>query len=130
MALQGSLANFASGVMILLFKPYKIKDLVEINGQLGTVKEITTFTTNLISPDNKLIVVPNSLATANNITNYSSEGKIRVDIHLGISYDADLKVTKSVLLKILESHTNVLKNPKPAILVNELGDSSVNIIMR
>ncbi len=130
MALQGSLSNFASGVMILFFKPYKIGDLIEINGVLWNVKEITAFTTNLLSPENKFIVVPNSLATANNIVNYSKEWKIRVDVSVGVSYDADLKQTKKILLQVITEEKHVLTSPKPSVAVNELGDSSVNLIVR
>lgn len=84
----------------------------------------------MISPENKLIVVPNSLATANNITNYTAEGKIRVDVQVGVSYNADLKKTKAVLQEMLLSNTSLLKTPAASVLVHELGDSSVNLILR
>ena len=130
MALQGSLANFAGGVLLMIFKPYKIGDLVEAQDALGVVKEIEIFTTKLVSPDNKLIIVPNGAMANWNITNYTAEGKIRVDTVIGVAYEEDIKQVKDVLLKVLTDNPKVLKNPAPSVNVMELADSSVNFAVR
>ena len=96
MALQGSLANFAGGVLIMIFKPIKIGDLIKAQGEIGVVKEIEIFTTKLTSPDNKLVIIPNGTLSNGNITNYTAEGKLRVDLTFGVGYDADIKQTKEV----------------------------------
>ncbi len=130
MALQGSLSNFAGGVLLMIFKPYKIGDLVEAQDALGVVKEIEIFTTKLVSPDNKLIIVPNGAMANGNITNYTAEGKIRVDTVIGVAYEEDIKQVKDVLLKVLTDNPKVLKNPAPSVNVMELADSSVNFAVR
>ncbi|MEM6719134.1 MAG: mechanosensitive ion channel domain-containing protein [Bacteroidota bacterium] len=130
LALQGSLSNFAGGVLIMIFKPYKIGDLIEAQGVLGVVKEIQIFTTHLNTPENKLAIVPNGAMSNGNIINYTAEGFIRIDHVIGVSYDADIKQTKEVLMKILTSHPKVLKEPAPTVNVAELADSSVNFATR
>ncbi len=130
LALQGSLSNFAGGVLILIFKPYKTGDFIEAQGVMGVVKEIEIFTTKLNTPDNKEVILPNGAVSNGNITNYSSEKKRRVDITMGVSYDADIKQTKEVLLKVLTDNSKVLKDPAPVILLGELADSSVNFKVR
>lgn len=130
MALQGSLSNFAGGVLIMIFKPYKIGDLIEAQGELGTVKEIEIFTTKLITPENKLAIIPNGAMGNGNIVNYTAEGKIRVDTVAGIGYDEDIKKAKEVLLEMLTSNPMVLKDPAPTVNVLELADSSVNFAVR
>ncbi len=130
LALQGSLANFAGGVLIMIFKPYKIGDLIEAQGVLGVVKEIEIFTTKLITPQNKLAIVPNGAMGNGNIINYTAEGKIRVDTTIGIGYDEDIKKAKEVLLEVLTSNPKVLKDPAPSVNVSELADSSVNFAVR
>lgn len=130
MALQGTLANFAGGVMILLFKPFKVGDLIESQGHLGTVKEIHIFVTILLSPENKTIIIPNAAVSNNDIVNYTTEGVIRVDMLFGISYESNIKDAKDILLKIIESHPKVLKTPAPFVGVIELADSSVNLAVR
>ncbi len=130
LALQGSLANFASGVMILFFKPYKIGDFVTINGNKGTVKQIAIFDTTLITPDHKTVIIPNSLITSNNIINGSRQGNTRVDVSVGISYDADIKKAKEVLTKIITDHPLALSHNGSGVFVSELADSSVNLIVR
>ena len=130
LALQGSLANFAGGVLILIFKPYKIGDLVEAQGELGVVKEIEIFTTKIIGPQNKLIIIPNGAMANGNITNYTAEGKLRVDTVIGVGYDEDIKRTKEVLMEVLTSNPKVLKEPAPSVNVMELADSSVNFAVR
>lgn len=130
MALQGSLANFAGGVLLMIFKPIKIGDLIEAQGELGVVKEIEIFTTKILSPTNKEIIIPNGTLSNGNITNYSTEGKLRVDLTIGVSYDADIKETKNVLMNVLTSNPKVLQDPAPTVNVSELADSSVNFAVR
>ena len=130
LALQGSLSNFAGGVLIMIFKPYKIGDLIEAQGTLGAVKEIEIFTTKLITPQNKLAIVPNGAMANGNIINYTAEGKMRVDTTVGIGYDEDIKKAKEVLLAVLTSNDKVLKEPAPSVNVSELADSSVNFAVR
>lgn len=126
LALQGSLANFAGGVLLLLFKPFKVGDLVEANGETGWVKQILIFNTILISPDNKTIILPNSAVSNGTIKNMSREGSIRVELTIGVAYDADLKKAKEVIMDAMVKNEHVLKNPAPSVNVAELGDSSVN----
>ena len=130
LALQGSLSNFAGGVLIMIFKPYRIGDLIEAQGELGVVKEIEIFTTKLVSPENKLIIVPNGAMANGNLINYTAEGKIRVDTVIGVAYEEDIKKTKEVLLNVLTSQEKVLKDPAPSVNVLELADSSVNFAVR
>tara|TARA_R110002050_G_scaffold100580_2_gene208235 strand:+ start:22567 stop:23376 length:810 start_codon:yes stop_codon:yes gene_type:complete len=130
LALQGSLSNFAGGVLIMIFKPYKIGDLVEAQGVLGNVKEIEIFTTKLITPQNKLAIVPNGAMANGNIINYTAEGKMRVDTTVGIGYGEDMKKAKEVLLEMLVANPKVLKDPAPSVNVEALADSSVNLAVR
>jgi len=130
LALQGSLGNFAGGVLIMIFKPIKIGDLIEAQGELGVVKEIEIFTTKLKGLTNREIIIPNGALSNGNIINYTTEGTRRVDLVIGVSYDADIKQTKDVLLNVLTSHPKVLKDPAPAVTVMELADSSVNFAVR
>ena len=130
LALQGSLSNFAGGVLLMIFKPIKVGDLIEAQGELGVVKEIEIFTTKLVSPENKEIIIPNGILSNGNIVNYTSEGKLRVDLTFGVSYDADIKETKNVLMRVLTSNENVLKEPAPTVNVSELADSAVNFAVR
>ena len=130
MALQGSLSNFAGGVMIMLFKPFKIGDLIEAQGELGSVKEIEIFTTKLLTPQNKLVIVPNGVLSNGNITNYSAEGVLKIFHTIGVSYDADIKQTKKVLMDVLTAHPKVLKDPAPMVSVEGLGESSVDFAVR
>lgn len=130
LALQGSLSNFAGGALIMIFKPFKVGDLIEAQGELGVVKEIQIFTTQINTPTNKLVIIPNGALSNGNITNYSAEGKLRVDLTMGVSYDSDIKETKEVLMNVLKSNPKVLKNPEPTVNVSELADSSVNFAVR
>lgn len=130
LALQGSLSNFAGGALIMIFKPFKIGDLIEAQGEIGVIKEIQIFTTHINTPDNKLVIIPNGTLSNGNIINYTAEGKIRIDLVFGVSYDADIKQTKEVLLEVLTSNPKVLKNPEPSVNVAELADSSVNFAVR
>jgi len=130
LALQGSLANFAGGALIMVFKPFKVGDLIEAQGELGTVKEIQIFVTKLVTPGNKLVIIPNGTLSNGNIINYTEEGKLRVDLTYGVSYDADIKQTKEVLMQVLTANDKVLKDPAPVVTVSELADSSVNFAVR
>ncbi|TNJ41919.1 mechanosensitive ion channel [Tamlana fucoidanivorans] len=130
LALQGSLSNFAGGVLIMIFKPFKIGDLIEAQGEIGVVKEIEIFTTKLTGLSNKEIIIPNGSLSNGNIVNYSAEGTRRVDLTFGVSYDSDIKQTKEVIMNVLTSHPNILKEPAPSVNVSELADSSVNFAVR
>ncbi len=130
LALQGSLANFAAGVLMIIFKPFKIGDYIEAGGTAGVVEEIGIFTTELKSPDNKKIIVPNAKATADNIINYSAMEQRRVDIVAGVSYSDDLDKVRRVLEEILSEDTRILQEPAWTIGVLELADSSVNLAVR
>lgn len=130
MALQGSLANFAGGALILLFKPFKVGDLIEAQDATGVVKEIQIFVTKIITPDNKEVILPNGALSNGNITNYSTTGHLRVDLTVGISYSDDIEKAKTVIMDTLMSDPKVLKNPAPTVAVGELADSSVNILVR
>ncbi|MBE9488677.1 MAG: mechanosensitive ion channel [Bacteroidetes bacterium] len=130
LALQGSLSNFAGGVLIMIFKPIKIGDLIEAQGEVGVVKEIEIFTTKLTGLSNKEIIIPNGSLSNGNIVNYTTEGTRRVDLTFGVGYDSDIKKTKEVLLHVLTSHPMVLKDPAPTVNVSELADSSINFAVR
>lgn len=130
LALQGSLGNFAGGVLIMIFKPFKIGDLIEAQGELGVVKEIEIFTTKLTGLSNREIIIPNGSLSNGNIINYTTEGTRRVDLTIGVGYDSDIKKTKEVLMDVLTSHPKVLKTPEPTVNVSELGDSSINFAVR
>ena len=130
MALQGSLAHFAAGVLIIMFKPFKVGDFIEGAGIMGTVKEIQLFTTIVNTPDNKKIIIPNSKLTADNMINYSDVENRRVDMIFGIAYGDDIEKGKETLKKVLKEDSRVLTDPAPQIVVGELGDSSVNILCR
>ncbi len=130
MALQGSLSNFAGGVLIMIFKPIKIGDLIEAQGELGHVKEIEIFTTKVLTPQNKLVIIPNGALSNGNITNYSAEGVLKIFHTIGVSYDADIKQTKEVLMEVLVSQEKVLKDPPPMVEVSALGESSVDFAVR
>ncbi|SFZ90811.1 small conductance mechanosensitive channel [Flaviramulus basaltis] len=130
LALQGSLGNFAGGVLIMIFKPIKIGDLIEAQGEIGVVKQIEIFTTKLTGLSNKEIIIPNGALSNGNIVNYSTEGTRRVDLVFGVGYDSDIKKTKEVLMNVLTSHPKILKDPAPSVTVLELADSSINFAVR
>ncbi len=130
LALQGSFSNFAGGILILLFKPFKVGDFIEAQGEKGDVKEIQIFNTKIITPRNRVAVIPNGILSNGLIKNYTEEGKLRVDIAIGISYDSDIKQAREILLNVLNDHPKTLKFPKPVVLVTDLGDSSVNLGVR
>jgi len=130
MALSGTLQNFAGGIVILIFKPFKVGDLIESQGQKGTVKEIQIFVTVLTSPELHTIILPNGALSNNELTNYTTEGILRVDLEFGISYDNSIEKAKKVLLEVMEQHPKVVADPPPFIGVSSLGDSSVNLAVR
>ena len=130
LALQGSLGNFAGGVLLMIFKPIKIGDLIEAQGEIGVVKEIEIFTTKLTGVSNKEIIIPNGALSNGNIVNYTTEGTRRVDLTIGVGYDSDIKKTKDVLMEVLTSHPMVLKDPEPTVNVSALADSSINFAVR
>jgi len=130
LALQGSLSNFAAGVLILLFKPYKIGDYVAAGGGEGIVKDIGIFTTTVLTLDNRTQIIPNSAAMGGMIENYSKEGTRRLDLVAGVSYGDDIKKVKDILQGILDDEPRILAEPKPTIGLMEMGDSSVNFAFR
>lgn len=130
LALQGSLANFAAGVMMMIFKPFKVGDFIEAAGTMGTVEEIELFTTKMLTPDNKLIIVPNNQITNGNITNFSAKETRRVDLVVGVSYSDDLNKVKAVLNDILSGDERILVEPEPTIAVLQLGESSIDFAVR
>lgn len=130
LALQGSLANFAGGVLILIFKPYKVGDFIDAQGHMGSVNSIQVFNTVLKTPDNKTIIIPNGAIAGGSITNFSTEPRRRVDWVFGIGYSDDIDKAKAVIAKLLENDERALKDPEPVIVVSELADSSVNITVR
>jgi small conductance mechanosensitive channel len=130
LALQGSLANFASGFLMILFRPFKVGDFIEAAGVKGTVREIQIFNTIIDTPDNIRIIIPNGQVTGGNILNYTANGTRRVDLVVGVSYDDDLKKAKGVIERVLAGDNRVLKDPAATVAVSELADSSVNFVVR
>ncbi len=130
LALQGSLANFAAGFLMIIFRPFKVGDFIEGAGVAGVVEEIQIFTTTLKTGDNKIIIIPNAKLAGDNITNYSAQETRRVDMTVGVSYDADLSKVKAVLLEIIGKEARILPDPAPMVAVAELADSSVNLVVR
>ena len=130
LSLQGSLSNFASGVMIIAFRPFKVGDFIEASGVAGVVEGIQIFSTQMRTGDNKAIIIPNSNITGGNIVNYSAKDTRRVDMVFGIGYDDDIKKAKETLTKLLEADDRILKDPAPTVAVSELADSSVNFVVR
>jgi len=130
LALQGSLSNFASGVLLILFRPFKQGDFITAGGESGVIEEITLFTTMMRTPDNKAIIVPNSTITGGSITNYSTKPTRRVDMVFGVSYKDDIRKVKSVIQSVLDTDERILNDPAPTIGILELADNSVNFAVR
>ena len=130
LALQGSLANFAGGVLILMFRPYKVGDFIDAQGVAGVVNEIQIFNTVILTSDNKRIIVPNGSISNGIITNFSAEATRRVDFVFGIGYDDDIAKAKATLQRIVSEDERVFSDPEPLIVVSELADSSVNFTVR
>jgi small conductance mechanosensitive channel len=130
LALQGSLANFAAGVLMIIFRPFRVGDYIEGGGTAGIVEEIQIFTTKLRTPDNKAIIIPNAKITGDNIVNYSAKDSRRMDMIVGVSYDDDYDQVKEVLKDILAKDGRILEEPAPTIGILEFGDNSVNFVFR
>lgn len=130
LALQGSLSNFAAGVMTIIFRPYNVGDVVEVAGQTGQVEEVDIFTTTLRLPDKTKIIIPNGQALDGPITNFTEAGNRRMDLAVGISYDADIQHAREVILKALSESKYVLESPQATVGVTELADNSVNLTVR
>ena len=130
LALQGSLANFAAGFLMIIFRPFKVGDFIEGAGVAGIVKDMQIFTTTLKTGDNKIIIIPNAKISGDNITNYSAEENRRVDMTVGVAYDADLSKVRDVLNDIISKDERIQSDPPPQVAVAELADSSVNFIVR
>ncbi|WP_024750169.1 mechanosensitive ion channel family protein [Crocosphaera subtropica] len=130
LALQGSLSNIASGLMLVIFRPFRVGDYIEGGGTAGIVKEIQIFNTILTSPDNRRIFVPNSKFFESSITNYSAEATRRIDLVFGIGYEDNIKKAKQLLTDILTEDSRILTDPSPTVGLLELGDSSVNFAVR
>lgn len=130
LALQGSLSNFAAGVLIILLRPIRVGEFVEMAGTSGTVNSIRIFTTELRTPDNKAVTIPNARVLDSNIINYSSTGTRRVDMVVGIGYGDDIDHARNVIQNIIDADKRILKDPAPTVAVSQLADSSVNFIVR
>lgn len=130
LALQGSLSNFAAGVLIIMLRPFRVGEVVDIAGEIGTVQNIKIFTTELRTGDNKCVIIPNSRVLASNIINYSSTGTRRVDMVFGIGYEADIDHARRVIKSVLDADDRIMDDPAPKIAIMELADSSVNFVVR
>ncbi|MBS1547115.1 MAG: mechanosensitive ion channel [Bacteroidetes bacterium] len=130
LALQGTLANFAGGVLILLFRPYKVGDLIEAQGVTGHVKEIQIFTTTLLTPENKLAMVPNGAMANGNIINYSAEGRIRVDLTFGVAGDTSISEVRRILVEVMKADPKVLGDPVPGVTVSKLNPEGTELAVR
>jgi small conductance mechanosensitive channel len=130
LALQGSLQNFASGVLLIIFRPFQVGNFIEAGGIAGTVEKITIFNTVMLTPDNREIIVPNGAVYGGTITNISARATRRIDMVFGIGYGDDIKKAKELLMKAMESDERILKDPAPVVALAELADSSVNFVVR
>jgi small conductance mechanosensitive channel len=130
LALQGSLANFAAGVLMIIFRPFKAGDYIEAAGTAGSVEEVQLFTTTLKTPDNKIVIIPNAQVTAGTITNYSARDTRRLDLVFGVGYGDDLDKVKRVIWEVLNEESRLLKDPEPVVAVLNLGESSVDFAVR
>ena len=130
LALKDSLSNFAAGVMLILFRPFRVGDFVEAGGVTGTVQGITMFNTILNTPDNQQVIIPNGIITSNVITNVTANDTRRVDLVIGISYSDDIAKAKKIVSDLLQKEKRVLLDPAPVIAVSELADSCVNLVVR
>lgn len=127
-AFNGSLGHLASGVMLLIFRPFKVGDLIEVGGTLGFVKEISVFVTVLETFQNKTEIIPNGTITSGRITNYTTIGNLRVDMPFAIRYGADIERAKQIALDVLKNDPNVLQNPAPRVAVNSLGENAIEFV--
>ena len=130
LAVQGTLSNFAGGVIIIVMRPFKIGDYITTSGESGTVEDIKLFYTHIVTPDNKQIMIPNGSLANNVIVNFSSKPTRRVDLTFGISYDSDVELAKKVIRDCIDSCDKVMKNPEPFVKLSNLGDSSIDITLK
>lgn len=130
MALQGSLGNFAGGVLLMIFRPFQVGDLIEAQGVTGVVKELQIFATTLITPENKTVTVPNGKLSAETITNFTTQGTLRVDLQVGIDYGEDIRQAREVIMGVMNKNDKILKSPAATVNVLELGDNAVNLAVR
>jgi small conductance mechanosensitive channel len=129
-ALQGSLTNFAAGVLLMIFRPFQVGDYVDAGGVAGLIEEVQIFTTTLKTPDNRTIIVPNGKIMGDNITNYTANETRRIDLSYGVGYESDINQVKAVINGILENDSRILKEPTPPVRLMEMGDSSLNFVVR
>lgn len=130
LSLQGSLSNFAGGMLIILFKPFRVGDTIEAQGIIGTVSEIQIFVTKIISANNQTVFVPNGILSNGIITNFSVAGLRRMDLVFSLSYDTDIKMSKEIVMQVMKSHPKVLKTPEPIVLVKDLTDNAIHLAIR
>ncbi len=130
LSLQGSLSNFAGGVLIILFKPFRVGDTIEAQGETAKVLEIQIFTTKLLTGPNQIVYIPNGILSNNKIKNFSQNDMRRADIVVKINYEADLRLAKERLMEVMKNHPKVLKNPAPSIVVNDLTDTGINLVLK
>lgn len=130
LSLQGSLSNFAGGMLIILFKPFRVGDTIEAQGVVGTVTEIQIFVTKLISANNQTILIPNGILSNGIITNFSVAGMRRIDLVFSLSYDTDIKLAKEMVMQVMKNHPLVLKNPEPIVMVKDLTDNAIHLAIR
>jgi small conductance mechanosensitive channel len=130
LSLQGSLSNFAGGMLIILFKPFRVGDTIEAQGVIGTVLEIQIFVTKLITGNNQTIFVPNGILSNGVIINYSMQGNRRADLVFSLSYDTNIKIAKDIVMKVMLDHPKVLKNPEPTVSVRDLTDSAIHLSIK
>lgn len=130
LALQGSLSNFAGGVLIIVLRPFKVDDFIEVSGQKGTVVDITIFSTQLKTPDNKCVIIPNALVSNGTLVNYSTFATRRVSFTFGVGYDSSIPKVKEILTKIVNAHELILDDPEPFIGLQAHNDSSLDFVVR
>ncbi|WP_112113293.1 mechanosensitive ion channel family protein [Flavobacterium aciduliphilum] len=130
MSLQGSLSNFAGGMLIIVFKPFRVGDTIEAQGVVGTVSEIQIFVTRIISANNQTILIPNGILSNGIITNFSVAGMRRLDLSFSLSYETNIKEAKDLILEVVCKHPKVLKQPEPVVVVRELTDNAIHLAIR
>ena len=130
LSLQGSLSNFAGGMLIILFKPFRVGDTIEAQGVIGTVSEIQIFVTKLLSANNQTIFIPNGILSNGIITNFSVAGMRRIDLVFSLSYETDIKLAKEIVLQVMQSHSKILKTPEPLVAVKDLTDTAIHLAIR
>jgi small conductance mechanosensitive channel len=130
LSLQGSLSNFAGGMLIILFKPFRVGDTIEAQGVIGTVSEIQIFVTKLISANNQMIFIPNGILSNGIITNFSVAGMRKIDLTFSLSYETDIKLAKEIVMEVMTNHPKVLKTPEPVVVVKDLTDNAIHLAIR